>query len=278
MSSSEPLPEPVPVPVSVPASSLASASASASALGSRTVVAPSLRVRVGIGAAIVLVVGALVASVLVTALTPVGATTVLTDARSAPASPSAIASGGTGTDTGSGSAGGGSGAAPPPSPAASGAAGLAEQGAVLLVHVLGAVVVPGVYELDDGSRVVDAVAAAGGFLPTADAGSVNLARPLADGEQLRVLAVGEAPPVAAPPAAAGGGGPPGAVAEAGAPVNLNAASEIDLDALPRIGPAMASRIVEYRTANGPFAAVDDLLQVPGIGEKTLEGLRPLVTV
>lgn len=241
---------------------------------------PSLRVRVGVGAAIVLVVGALVASVLVTALTPVGATTVLSDARPAPASPSATPSRGTGTDAGSGSAGGGSAAAPPPSPAASGAAGLAEQGAVLLVHVLGAVVAPGVYELDDGSRVVDAVAAAGGLLPTADAGSVNLARPLADGEQLRVLAVGEAPPVAAPPAAAGGGGggPPGAVAAAGAPVNLNAASEIDLDALPRIGPAMASRIVEYRTANGPFTAVDDLLQVPGIGEKTLEGLRPLVTV
>jgi competence protein ComEA len=239
-------------------------------------------VRVGVGAAIVLVVGALVASVLVTALTPVGATTVLTDARSAPASTSATPSRGTGTDAGSGSAGGGSAAAPPPSPAASGAAELAEQGAVLLVHVLGAVVAPGVYELDDGSRVVDAVAAAGGLLPTADAGSVNLARPLADGEQLRVLAVGEAPPVAAPPAAAGGGGggggPPGAVAAAGAPVNLNAASEIDLDALPRIGPAMASRIVEYRTANGPFTAVDDLLQVPGIGEKTLEGLRPLVTV
>jgi competence protein ComEA len=235
---------------------------------------PSLRVRVGVGAAIVLVVGALVASVLVTALTPVGATTVVSDARPAPASPSETASGGTGTDTGSG----GSGAAPPPSPAASGAVGLAEQGAVLLVHVLGAVVDPGVYELDDGSRVVDAVAAAGGLLPTADAGSVNLARPLADGEQLRVLAVGEAPPVGAPPPAAGGGGPPGAVAAAGAPVNLNAASEIDLDALPRIGPAMASRIVEYRTANGPFTAVDDLLQVPGIGEKTLEGLRPLVTV
>jgi competence protein ComEA len=161
---------------------------------------------------------------------------------------------------------------------------------VLLVHVLGAVASPGVYELDEGARVVDAVAAAGGFGEQADQGSVNLARPLVDGEQLRVLAMGEVPPASAggagsgtgaSSAGAGGGGGTGeggAAAASGGKVNLNAATELDLDALPRIGPAMAARIIAWRTENGPFTAVDDLLQVTGIGDKTFEGLRDLVTV
>ncbi|MGD8193915.1 helix-hairpin-helix domain-containing protein [Herbiconiux sp. P18] len=239
-------------------------------------VGPSVRVRVGVGAAIVLVVAALVASVLITALTPVGATTVVSDARTSAPSPAlpAAASGGASAPP----AGGAAASGVPPS------GGPVAGGSVLLVHVLGAVASAGVYELPGGSRVVDAVAAAGGLLPTAEAGSINLARPLVDGEQLRVLAVGEAPPEAAPPGAAAGGqgsagsGSAGPGPSGGALINLNAASEIDLDALPRIGPAMASRIVEYRSTNGPFTSVDDLLQVPGIGEKTLENLRPLVTV
>lgn len=154
------------------------------------------------------------------------------------------------------------------------------------MHVLGAVAAPGVYELGAGSRVVDGVAAAGGFAPAADSASVNLARPLVDGEQLRVLAVGEAPPPAlpgGPPGSAvapGGASAPGGAAPGGAAplVNLNTATEIDLDTLPRIGPAMATRIVAYRDANGPFASLDDLLQIPGIGDKTLESLRPLLTL
>jgi competence protein ComEA len=223
---------------------------------------------VGVGAAVVLVVAALVASVLVTALTPVGATTVVPDAR----------------------AGGSSSPSPaPPLPGAgpsSASSSLSEPvppaAPALLVHVLGAVAAPGVYELGAGSRVVDGVAAAGGFAPAADSASVNLARPLVDGEQLRVLAVGEAPPAPPPGAAAGSAVPSGGAGSApggAAPlVNLNTATEIDLDTLPRIGPAMATRIVAYREANGPFASIDDLLQIPGIGDKTLESLRPLLTL
>ncbi|MBF4570957.1 ComEA family DNA-binding protein [Herbiconiux sp. VKM Ac-1786] len=240
---------------------------------------PSFRVRVGVGAAVVLVVAALVASVLVTALTPVGATTVIPDAR-AGGSPAASAAPSSAAPASPG--------VPPTSSLTDPAAPAAPP---LLVHVLGAVGAPGVYQLAAGSRVVDAVAAAGGFAPTADSASVNLARPLVDGEQLRVLAVGETPPaplpgapVAAAPGAAdssaGSGAGSGAAAPGGAPtlVDLNTATEIDLDTLPRIGPAMATRIVAYRDANGPFASIDDLLQIPGIGDKTLESLRPLLTL
>jgi competence protein ComEA len=242
------------------------------------VAGPSVRLRVGIGAAVVLVVVALVCSVLITALSPVGVTTTL---GSDGVSPTASQSDGPEASS------------PGPSPssrdgsAADAAADAgASTGAVLLVHVLGAVASPGVYELDESARVFDAVAAAGGFIDQADQASVNLARPLIDGEQLRVLAMGEAPPVAAgdAPGSSGGGSAGGAAAGsagaagAGAKVNLNAATELELDGLPRIGPAMAARIIAWRTDNGPFTSVDDLLQVTGIGDKTFEGLRDLVTV
>lgn len=138
--------------------------------------------------------------------------------------------------------------------------------ATLYVHVSGAVSEPGLYVLDDGARVVDAVAAAGGFAEGADEGAVNLARPLADGEQLHVAVRGAEGP-ASGPAPAGDGR-----------VNLNTADLAALDTLPRIGPAMAQRIVDWRDANGRFTAVEDLLAVPGIGDKMLDALRDLVTV
>lgn len=240
---------------------------------------PTARVRVAIGAALVLVVVALVASVLVTALSPVGATTVFGeggDDGAAGASPA---------QTGSPSPAPG-----PPGPDADASVG--ETRAAILVHVLGSVVRPGVYELAEGSRAVDAVALAGGFAEGAEQASLNLARPLVDGEQLRVLAVGEAPPaVAGAPDPGAQGGPAGS-AVSGAPgrapgsaggspgtlINLNSATALDLDTLPRIGPAMAGRIIAWRDENGPFASVDDLLQITGIGDKTFESLRPLVTV
>ncbi|MCS5733129.1 ComEA family DNA-binding protein [Herbiconiux daphne] len=272
----------------------------------------SLRVRVGVGAAIVLVVAALVCSVLVTALSPVGATTVLgpavsaagvtstlssgspTDAAAAPSgSPSGSPShgGSNGSGGGTGASGGGTAAGGATAGDGSGDPGAADgvasdpSGPAILVHVLGAVAVPGVYELSEGARVFDAVGLAGGLTEAADPGSVNLARPLVDGEQLRVLAVGEAP--VAPPAGSGGagagsggGGQAGpAPGQPGGPaLNLNVATALDLDGLPRIGPAMAARIVAWRDENGPFTSVDDLLQVTGIGDKTLDGLRDLVTV
>lgn len=143
----------------------------------------------------------------------------------------------------------------------------------LYVHVFGEVVNPGLYRLDEGSRVVDVIAAAGGLRDEADEGAVNLARLVSDGEQLRIPAIGEAPPATAAPGDSVGG--PTATAER---VNLNTADVAALDTLPRVGPAIAARIIEWREANGRFTSVDDLLAVPGIGDKMLATLRELVTV
>lgn len=135
--------------------------------------------------------------------------------------------------------------------------------AALYVHVSGAVRLPGLYRLRDGARVVDAVAAAGGFADEADEAGVNLARPVGDGEQLVVPRQGEQTDAAA---------------QGDGRINLNTATAAELEELPRIGPAMAQRIIEWREANGRFTSVEDLLAVSGIGEKMLEALRPLVTV
>lgn len=151
----------------------------------------------------------------------------------------------------------------------------ADSGGVILVHVLGAVTNPGLYRLSGDARVVDAIAAAGGLSATADPAGVNLARVVSDGEQLVVPAVGEVP--AAAEAAAGTGGA-SASGPAGGIVNLNTATVADLDTLPRIGPALAQRILDWRTAHGRFSSVDDLRQVSGIGDKTFDGLQALVRV
>lgn len=143
----------------------------------------------------------------------------------------------------------------------------APTGAVVYVHVLGQVERPGVYQLRDGDRVVDAIAAAGGFTAAADQQGVNLARFLSDGEQLLVPAPGAVPTAVPAP------GEP-----AGGRINLNTASGAELETLPRVGPAMAERIIAWRDENGPFTSVDDLLGVTGIGDKTFEALRDLVTV
>jgi len=159
------------------------------------------------------------------------------------------------------------GATPSPMPSALAARGAPSPAPVAFVHVLGAVRTPGLYRLDIGARVVDAVAAAGGLAEDADLDAINLARPVADGEQLRVPRVGEGP-VAAAPGPSGGGAP--------ARVDLNTATVEQLDALPRIGPAIAARIVEWREQNGAFTSADDLLQISGIGDATVDGLRDLV--
>lgn len=136
----------------------------------------------------------------------------------------------------------------------------------LYVHVSGAVESPGLYVVSEGSRVVDAIAAAGGFTDDADEGALNLAREVGDGEQIIVLAVGEAPVATSTGSSADGR------------VNLNTADVAAFDTLPRVGPAIAQRIVDWREANGRFTSVDDLLAVPGIGDKMLDSLRDLVTV
>lgn len=143
----------------------------------------------------------------------------------------------------------------------------------LVVHVAGAVIDPGVHELPAGSRVVDAIDAAGGVTAEADGARINLAAPVADGERVYVPKVGET----TPPVVTGASGSGGSGARAG-PVNLNEADEAALDALPGIGPATAAAIIEHRRQIGRFTSVDQLLDVRGIGEAKLEQLRPLVTV
>jgi competence protein ComEA len=148
---------------------------------------------------------------------------------------------------------------------------------------------PGVVELPEGARADDAVRAAAGFRPEADTAAVNLAAPVADGAQLHVPAVGELPAsVGAPgtsafgrlaagqPAAAAVTGP--STAGASGVVNVNQATAAELESLPGIGPALAQRIVDYRMANGPFARIEDLTAVSGIGERTLEKLRDRIVV
>lgn len=153
-------------------------------------------------------------------------------------------------------------------------------GSDVTVHVAGAVSRPGVVTLAPGSRVVDAVAAAGGMVAGADPDRVNLAAPLVDGRRVVVPLVGQAPPAEVVPSggaaeASGAGG--AAVPAVGAPVDLNTADEAALDSLPGIGPATAAAIVAHRGEAGPFRSVDDLLDVRGIGEAKLEALRGLVT-
>lgn len=155
-----------------------------------------------------------------------------------------------------------------------GAGGAGAGGAAVVVHVVGQVLAPGVVDLPAGSRVAEAIDAAGGAAPEADLGAVNLARVVTDGEQIHVPRPGEAAP--APPVADGGGAAPGE----GDPelVDLNTADVAALDELPGIGPVLAARIVEWREANGPFGSVEDLGEVTGIGPSLLADLRPRVRV
>ncbi|MGE3285650.1 MAG: helix-hairpin-helix domain-containing protein [Pseudonocardia sp.] len=141
----------------------------------------------------------------------------------------------------------------------------------IVVSVTGKVATPGLVTLPDGSRVADAVTAAGGVLAGVDLTGVNLARRLADGEQ---VVVGAAAPAGGVPGSAvpeGAGSGPG-------PIDLNLATAAQLDTLPGVGPVTAERIVEWRTRNGPFRRVEQLREVDGIGERRFAQLRALVTV
>ncbi|WP_151524246.1 helix-hairpin-helix domain-containing protein [Serinicoccus kebangsaanensis] len=155
----------------------------------------------------------------------------------------------------------------------------------LLVHVVGRVAAPGVVELPPGARVVDAVDAAGGLTREADPGSVNMARAVVDGEQVWVGAPGEEPPAGWVAGAAGDGAVGGASGASGAaedgPVqllDLNSATGPELEELPGIGPVTAGHILDWREQHGRFATVEELMEVSGIGERTLEQLEPLVSV
>jgi competence protein ComEA len=132
----------------------------------------------------------------------------------------------------------------------------------LVVDVEGAVRRPGVYRLDSGARIVDAIARAGGATRRADKSVVNLAAPLSDGEQVLVPRAGAAAAVAT----AGG-------STAAGPVDLNTATLEQLDALPGVGPVTAQKIVDYRREHGPFTSIDQLDAISGIGPARIDNLR-----
>jgi competence protein ComEA len=134
----------------------------------------------------------------------------------------------------------------------------------LYVHIVGEIKTPGMYQLPLGARLVDAVFAAGGLTADADNSSVNLARELSDGEQIVVFKIGEI-------AEAGGSAPGGLI-------SINRATADQLEELPGIGPALSSRIIAYRDANGGFKTKEDLLNVSGIGDSIFAGFSDLITL
>ena len=139
----------------------------------------------------------------------------------------------------------------------------------IVVHVVGAVRRPGVYQLDPGARVVDAVETAGGPSPEAVLEAINLAATVSDGQRIRVPTVDDPLPVDGSVSAPSG---------ESAVVDINSADVDQLDALPGVGPALAAAIVGHRERHGAFESIDDLVAVSGIGPAKLEVLRPLITI
>jgi competence protein ComEA len=190
----------------------------------------SLRLRLGLGAGVVLVLVAAGVAVLVSALAPHGVTATAAEPRAVhTASPKA------------------------------------NDAPTAFVHVVGQVKNPGLYELPAGDRILDAVAAAGGFTPAADQADLNLAQVIEDGQQIVVAQQGVAPAAASAGAAAGG------------TVDLNTADATALETLDGIGPALAQRILAYRTAHGGFRTVNDLQNVSGIGPKKFAAIKANVS-
>lgn len=199
------------------------------------------RWRLGAGAAVLLVLGAVAGGVV---------QRVVQDAAPAPVAVApAGASGPTSTD-----------------------APLGSPSAPIVVDVQGAVAQPGVYRLPAGARALDAIARAGGTTDAAAPGALNLAREVVDGEQLLVPTVEEAASAPAGGAPGAGGGAPGGL------VSINRADAAALETLPRIGPSLAAAIIAHRDEHGPFTAIDELDDVPGIGPAMLATLTPLVTL
>ncbi|GHD02064.1 ComEA family DNA-binding protein [Zhihengliuella salsuginis] len=148
----------------------------------------------------------------------------------------------------------------------------AEDVRTVLVHVVGAVQEPGVYELDGGARALEALEAAGGATGEAATEGVNLAAEVADGQQIWIPTRDEAGRMPAPPPAGGTTGG----AEGAAFVNVNTAGAAQLEELPGIGPALAGRIIDFRERNGPYQGIADLDAVSGIGPVLLEQLGDVV--
>lgn len=151
----------------------------------------------------------------------------------------------------------------------------------LVVYVSGAVCSPGLAELRQNARIKDAVDACGGFMPNADMDAVNLAKPVKDGDHIKVPEKKLAGISAGGGAASGAstsGTSAGAGTSAGGLIDINTADEKALDSLPGVGPAMAKRIIEYRQTNGAFQAIEDLKKVKGIGEAKFDKMKDRVTV
>lgn len=231
------------------------------------------------------VVGVLVIALAVAAVTGVRWYVVRSDAAAQPvaqqANPSAASTPGGQSDDGAADAGS---PWPDATPTVPGAAPTQGQTAsTVTVHVDGAVREPGVVSLAPTARVADAVEAAGGTTGKADTREVNLARPVADGEKIYVPVEGEEAPEVAALSGSDAGGADGAADDSGGgsgagPINLNTATQSELETLSGVGPVTAERILAWREENGQFTSVDELIEVSGIGEKTLETLRPQVTV
>ena len=137
----------------------------------------------------------------------------------------------------------------------------------VFVHVVGEVEKPGIYIVANRARVFDAIVAAGGFTKSADQSTVNLAREVSDGEQVVVMAAG-----------AQSGSATAQTSAQAALISLNRASQLELEALPGVGPTLAGRMIDWRTANGGFKKKEDLLKVSGIGNKMFDGMKDLVTL
>lgn len=167
--------------------------------------------------------------------------------------------------------------------ASAGAAGLPTAAGVLFVHIVGQVRRPGVVRLPPGARVLDAIQAAGGATSSADLNRLNLARPVADGEQIVVPKPGELIPVGGEPGAGGAGSRALGQASSGSGsvgglIDLNTADTSALDSLPGVGPVLAQRILDWRAQHGRFTSVDELGEVTGIGDKLLAQIGPKVRV
>jgi competence protein ComEA len=157
--------------------------------------------------------------------------------------------------------------------------GATKKGERATVHVAGAVAKPGVYDLDAGARVIDAIEAAGGGAPDADLNRLNLAAKVADGQRVLVQRVGEAAPAgSSSPGASGGGNGGSGSADPSGLVSLNSATQAELEALPGIGPTLAEAIITERERRGGFRSVNELRDVRGIGEKRFADLKDKVTI
>jgi competence protein ComEA len=154
-----------------------------------------------------------------------------------------------------------------------GGAGAREPAEAVFVHVAGAVRHPGLYRIDPGARVAEALQRAGGPLPRAELTAVNLAGRVADGQQVIVPVAGRAGGAPPAPGATAGAGGAGSVGGTGAKLSLAAATAEQLEELDGIGPTLAERIIEYRDAQGGLTSLDQLAEVDGIGEKRLAALR-----